>query len=350
MSFVVAKAVEKRIVMLTGDEEGLRRRALVELLAELAVDEFDLETVDGATDPAEWLAKAGTAPFLSSRRVVIVRNLLRADIARLTPERLKSLPDSAMVALVADDEPGDDSRQQRLKTIRKNVEKIVAEAGGMVASFQPDPKNLQSAIKAEAKRHGKTIGDKAAETLAEMSGLSLSRAIEEMEKLALYVGDENQISDADVRRVVFPSREWNVFKMIDAVLAGNGGVALRHLRVMVGSANNATDVAYRSILPNLSRNLRMLWQARVCLDAGVGPGNAPAEILATFPDKPNLAKEPPYRQSSMMSLARKASLTRIAAMLAAVSDADAKLKGMRPSYSGIETLEMLVLEMSASTK
>jgi len=344
VSFSAEKAAQSRVVMLCGSEPLLVRRALGELLEAVHPDEFDLESMEGAGDPTQWLASAGTAPFMGERRVVVVRNLLRCDAE---PD-LGGLPDSALLVLVADEETGDDARQSRLKTIRGRWEKVCKAAGGLVAAFDSDPQSLQAAIKAEMSRLGLIITPKAAELFAEMTGGSLSRVLEESEKLALFVGAGAQVREADVKAVVVASREWSVFRLVDATLLGRVGEALRHLRYLVGSSTSAEDAALRNILPNMTRNLRLLWQARLCVEAGTWPNKAPAEVLAMFPEKPNLAKEPEYRQRSMMTLARKATLPTIAHQFSLLSDADARLKGLLPGYSGMETLEELVLEMSAS--
>ncbi|HLK16830.1 MAG TPA: hypothetical protein VKT78_18625, partial [Fimbriimonadaceae bacterium] len=71
------------------------------------------------------------------------------------------------------------------------------------------------------------------------------------------------------------------------------------------------------------------------------------EIRAAFPAKPKLASEAPYRQSALLSAARGASFEKLSRCFALVSDADARLKGMLPAFSAMETLESAVLGMTA---
>ncbi len=66
-----------------------------------------------------------------------------------------------------------------------------------------------------------------------MTGGSLSRALGELEKLALFVGDAEGIREGDVQAVTVPSREWNVFRMADAIVAGDVPEALRQLRTLI---------------------------------------------------------------------------------------------------------------------
>lgn len=337
------KAITQRTVLIVGDEELLRRRSLEGLMtaAEIAKDDFDLETFEGdASDPETWIAAAGTAPFLAEKRTVVVRHLLRCDPEKLRDGALASLPASALLILVADEENGD-----KADRLAKSWTKAVEKAKGAVMLCNADPKKAAEAIRPELARLGKTMSSAASATLLEMTGGSLSRATDELEKLALFVGDAERIDEAAVRAVVVPSREWNVFAMIDAILDANVSEALRHLRILVGTASKAADVGHSSIIPMASRTLRMTWQARVCLDAGRGPGDAPPEIRATFPERPNLAKESPWRQNRVMGSARRTTLPALAACLGVLADTDSRLKGALPNYTPIDTLERMVLEM-----
>ncbi len=205
MRIDVDKALKCRVILLSGEEYVPRARTL-QLVVEKASagDDFDLETfVADASGPTQWFAAAGTAPFLSPRRTVVVRNLLRSDAHK--DFRPESLPDTALVVLVADEEGGDSDRQRKFDNARKAWEKTVASSGGSVLAFKVDPKELIGAIRAEAESLGKKMSDRAAEALRDMTGGSLSRAQEELEKLALYVGHEAQIREQDVREAAVAS-------------------------------------------------------------------------------------------------------------------------------------------------
>lgn len=345
MAFSVEKAIAFRVILLSGEEEALRSRALTELVQyATAEDDFDVETFDaGEAGPSVWSASAGTAPFLAARRTVIVRHLLRQDDVVTTG--WADLPATALMILVADDEGGDESKQRRLGTVRGQWEKAVKACGGHVEEFKTNPKELLGSIQQEVTRLGKRISPQAAETLAEMCGGSLSRALGELDKLVLYVGSNDTIHDIDVRNVVVPSREWNVFKMTDAAIAGDGAEALRQLRILVGSQSKAEEAAYSRILPTLSRQLRLIWQARVIVDARADAENPPESVTRLFPDNPNLLKQAPFVRSKVMRSARSIDLDQLAVCMKLVSDADARLKGMLPSYSAMESLEQMLLQM-----
>jgi DNA polymerase III delta subunit len=343
------KALKGSLILIEGDEDVLRKRALDELLslAQIGPDDLDFEVFDGSSsNPMSWVASAGTAPFLADRRTLVVRHLLNCDPDSAANGALGKLPPSGLLILVADEETGSDDRLQRLKTVQKNWVKVVQKAGGTVLSYNLDPKSASTALKAEVAKSGKRISEQGVQLLLEMCGNSLSRSIEELEKLILFVGSADTITERDIRAVAVPSREWNVFKMTDAVASNQVSQALQQLRILIGSSSKAEDAAFRSILPMFSRNLRLLWQARICLDRGVSVGAAPADVLACFPDKPNLAKEPPYRHAQMLAVAKKTTLPRVGEALRILSDTDARLKGALAGFSAMDTLERMVLEMA----
>lgn len=352
MTIDVNKALQHRLVFLVGEEEVLRRRALDDLLsgAGLAKDDFDLQTfVADSVEPMEWLGSAGTSPFMAERRTVVVRNALRVDPEKLSDAGFKSLPESALLVLVADDEAGSDDKIQRMKTtVRQRWEKLVKAAGGVTFDFAPDPKRSKESVLAEVKRAGKAMTPAAADALIEMTGGSLSRAVEEIEKILLFIGDEPQIKEGHVREIVVPSREWNVFRMVESTLEGKVPEALRQLRVLVASNAKAEEIAQRSILPVVSNQLKLVWQARVLLDAGVNLSNAPSELLAQFPARPNLAKEKEWRANRSMAMARGVTLPKLRACFQILSDTDARLKGLLNSFEPYESLETMLLEMAGT--
>lgn len=345
------KALRSRVILVIGEEHSLRRRAIEEIYqrAGLGPDDFNLETFTagdgrGAKD---WLASVSTAPFLGDHRTVVVRHLLRAESpkdAGLASGHFAGLPETARLVLIADDEGGDDRKRERMARLASAWDKFVSDEKGHVIRCSVDAKQLGSLLVAEAKDRGKTLSPAAASLLAEYAGGSFSRGAEEIEKLAFFVGDREAIRESDVKQVVTPAREWNVFSMIDAAVAGNTGAALRQLHLLLETTGKPDEAIPQRILPLLSRQFRLIWQARLCVEQGASPTSAPESVRALFPSRPNLAKET-YAQSRAMGAARRLSLEQLRACLQAVADADARLKGLLTGFSATETLERLLLDI-----
>lgn len=333
--------------MLSGDEDLLRLRAIQECVKTATIeDDFDIEFAEaGVTTPSEWSATVGTTPFLSSRRCVVVRHLLRCD--QIDTTGWDSLPDTAFLVLVADDETGDDSRQRSYGTVKANWEKAVGKIGGYVESFKTNPKQLVESIREEATRLGKKMSPRAAETLAEMCGFSLSRSLEELEKVTIFAGKAEQITEGDVKSAAMPSRDWNVFRMVDSAITGDGGEALRQLRILVGTATKAEEAAFGRILPTVHRQLKLIWQARAIIEAGLNAESLPDEFASRMPQNPDWMKQAPFVRKKAMQMARNTTFERLTACFELLSDTDAQVKGMLPSYNAMESLEQMLLKMIA---
>ncbi len=349
MRFPAEAAAAGRLVLLGKGEEALRQQAFHELIkaAGIEKDDFDLSTFIGdESSPLDWFHAAGTSPFLSERRTVVVRQVLRFDIEKLGKTDFSQLPEFSRLILVADEENGDDDKQRRLQTAAGKWVKIVESAGGQHYSFESDPKAAKEELKLEVARMGKTMSDQALSNLVEMTGGSFSRGVGELAKLELYVGDQKQIRDSDVRDVVMPSREWNVFKMVDSVFQGNVPEALRQLRILTGSVNKAEDAAFSRILPTIGRHLRLLWQARACVEANVTVPSAVVGGVKVLPSKNSLSKEQPYRIAPVMATAKKLTFKQLELCFGILADTDARLKGSLEGFSALDSLERMLLEMS----
>lgn len=262
------------------------------------------------------------------------------------PDRIGPLPEFSRLVLVADDENVSESqRQTKLDNYRTAWEGEIRKSGGLVQDFKVEGKAAKAQIFREAEKLGKKIGDRVAQLLLEMSGGSLSRATGELEKIALFIGDAPEIRESDVNEVAMPSREWNVFKLVDGVLEGNAGLALNQLQTLIGSATKADGAAMGNIFPNLSRNLRLIWQARMLLDHRVTLHSMSDELRSQMAEQPSLSGASEWQQQRALRAARKLQIWQLAECMEIVARTDARIKGLEPSFSTVDALERMVLEM-----
>jgi DNA polymerase III delta subunit len=347
-AMILDEVLRHRVTLFVGSEDVLRRRALAEVLSSTQDgDGFDTESfVAGDSSFQDWIGSAMTLPFLASRRIVVVRNLLRAgDPDSGVEAALSALPESALLLLVADEEVGDWERQQRFERAARLWAAAVKKAKGGVASFEVPADRAASQLCEAAKALGKNLSMPAATLLINMAGGSFSRALEELDKIALYVGDEPGIREQEVQAVAVASRDWNVYRIVSSVASGDAKTALEQMRLLVESPQKAEEAAFQRIFPQLSRHLRLIFQARLCVERRCTPANLPEDLASLFPDKPNLSSEKDWQQRQAMQAARDLTLDQIAECFAALSDADAAIKGLEPSYTTIDTLERMILRM-----
>lgn len=333
---------QHRVVLIHGPEAFLRHQLLAEVCGvgnEEAYDRVSLFADE--TGPASWLAQAGTPPFWEERRTVVVRKLHRGPPPGKTD--LESLPETAFLVLVSEDDPDEEQRTRRGGDPTSAWTTAVKAAGGLVVHCAIDRQNPVPLLREAAREQGKKLAPVTAQALFEVTGGSLSRSLAELEKLVLYVGDAPEIMQADVLACVTPSPEWSIFHLLDALFAGRCGEALSQVRILLDSTKRADEAAYKNVFPMLSRQLRLVWQGRVLIENDCTPHACRKEVRALLPSKPNLLNERDFVQRKLMVQAQQVTREQLARCFSYLAEADAKLKGLLPGYSPFETLEELVL-------
>lgn len=343
------------LIVISGDEEALRRRHIDSILTMAGgSDSLELEVYLADERPvSDWISTVTTLPFLEERRTVIVRHVLRlgdpSDAMGDWTQAMKSLPPTARLVLVTDDEGGDENRQKRLMTLRKSWEKWCVGCGGTVAADRVDAKNVKVYLKSEVKSMGLNLSDSTLDLLIEMTAGSLSMAMQELEKLALFSDGVNPILDKDVQRLVVPAREWKIYNLVDAVLEGRIGVALTEWKTLVTSGAKIADIAISRLLPTMASQLRLIWLMKNAMDLGATPSHIPDSILSKLPTSPSLRDLPEWRIKRLAGPAKKLSYTYLAHCFSALAEADAKLKGQIDAFSPEDTVEQMITSMAPST-
>lgn len=344
MKNLASEVLKHRAVLIAGDEHVLRRRVVADTLAALGIgpDDFDIEQFNADARPiADWLASVGTAPFMGERRVAIVRHVYRVSkpAEALTKKAVDALPPTALLLLVGDEENAASmDAQRRLETSARAWTALGANKTLHRIECKVPPAQVQAALREDAAASGKTLTPAAAAKLAELVGYSYSLAFEELTKIALYVGEAPTIQEADVLAAATPSREWNVWRMIDAILAGQVGRALHDARVLIGRSKRPEEQIHAEIIPQFLRTLRLAWQAKAQMD------RVPASQYELV--RPALSKAPEPGQRAAAGLARRLSYAQLHACLAEVAHLDAATKGLAASASSLDSLEIMALRVA----
>lgn len=355
MRFQADSVAQSSLVWIGGEDSAARVAALKAVLEASRADDTETESFSAdSKDIESWLAAACTMPFFSDRRVVIVRNIGRFDpedkwdapINKSHPAvgLFTSVPESSLMLLVHDDDTGAEDRQRRQATVAGQWSKLVDHAGGKSLKFDVDLSQTPGLVRSRAKELGKKISEPAVSALIEMVAGKPSLALAEVEKLALYVGDEPEIRERDVRESVAADTEYNVFRLIDAIVGGQTGEALTQIRTMFGQTTDLQGQAFPRVFPILTGQLRTLWQARFLLDSGTNPSRPGSEVEAWLPSK-RLSSEPDWKRDKTLRLARRLTLGQIGECLSLLVRADAELKGALPAAGAGESIERLTLDM-----
>lgn len=350
-----------RIILLVSSDESLRRQTLRQILEGLGLADGDLDLEEIHADsrhPSEWVASVSTIPFLGEFRGVVIRSVGRVKPSAMWPDAkitathplvalLQSVPESGRLILVGDEDGGSLEAQAKRSGGLSEWERLVPHAGGKLIKLDPDPAKTAEAVQAAFHEQGKKASKPACAKLSEMVGGRLGLALDEVVKVSLYVGSQVEVREADIEAVVIPETDYNVFKLAEAVTAGDPKAAISQLDLLAARHPRLADEVFPRVFPMFSRHFRLLWQARVCVEERCSPKSPTPRAAASFMQKPNFANEKDWAVDRHMRTARKLSLPRIQACLEELAQADAKFKGALASQSPREALEAMLLQMCA---
>ena len=221
---LLANAVRERVASLVGDGE---RSLMVAELSEAAYQEGEEYEIAPLVDAAQ------TPPFLTSRRVVVGRELGRfSTIDSLGPllGYLENPLDSTDLVLVWEKSPA----LQRLGAVPKRLSEAVATAGGEVIGAGV-PRGRDGAAKwmdTQIAAAGLRLRAGAKRLLADHLGEDLSRLPAVLTTLAAAYGPDGALEADDVAPFIWEAGSVPPWELTDAVESGNIAEALDKLRRM----------------------------------------------------------------------------------------------------------------------
>lgn len=261
-----------------------------------------------------------TLPFLAERRVVAIRDadkFISENRPVLEKYFEKPSPSGVLVLVV----------QTWLKTTR--LAKMLAKVGHLIAVEEMKPSQLPQYAASYAKeQYAKGFERGANQLLVELAGDNPGRIASEIDKLAVYVGEAKSISADDIEKLIGHNRMFNVFAVIDAITAGNAGVAVERLRKMF-----ATDKDSRfTSVGAFAFQFRRMFNAKALLNDGMNAYQV-AGKLRIWGNKDAFFKQ-----------LRGLSLERIAGFISEVARIDHAIKTGQKTPEA--ALEMLVMKMA----
>ena len=217
----------KCIYVLYGDDAYLQdahRKEITDGVVGEADRQLCVSAFDASAELATVLDELRTLPFLSPRRLVIVRDAdAFVSAHREALEKFLQSPPSAATLLLT------------VASWRSNTRlaKLVAKIGEAIDCAVPEKGNLGRWLAKAAARRDKKIAPDAAQLMAQWVGRNLAALDSEMEKLSLYVGDRPAITVQDVSILVTASAGPAAFDLTNAITDGNPTAALKALAGML---------------------------------------------------------------------------------------------------------------------
>ena len=341
-----------QVTLLYGSSETLKQRHVDQLIAaRLRPEQYreGLTFLAGDLDAGRLKAELGARSLLAEDRVIVIKRVeqLKADDQRQLAQALGRLPATTSVILTC----GEIGKWNDLKPdVIADLGKAVKHIGDLTHVPTPREKALNDWIVEEARCHTKTIADTAIELLRELTEDDVDMLVAEIGKVATYAGDRAQIARADVQAVGFGSQQGNVFELTEAIGLRNPTAALRALTRILppGTARGQAQ----GLLGMISRQLRLVWQARVAAREGYRIDRTtqiPDELTAKFPKDHSIVAAVRSRRRTgpeMVAQAKKFTDPQIARALARVHETELALKGQTgEQIDERPALETLIVEL-----
>jgi|GEM_PF-2191840 DNA polymerase III, delta subunit len=303
----------RRFYALTGTEDYLRRLYLGKLSSAIIPEEnsMNLTVYDGnKTDPIEVVDAAMSPPFLGERRLIILSDTGFLKSSSIIADRIEQFPETTYMLFFEKD---CDQRNKLYKYIEKEGHVAVFEAMRETDTVAFIANRLQ--------RFGMRISDADARLLLEQSGNDLTGLSNEIDKIAAYCDGRDVVTASDIREMTSVLSQGQMFRMIDAIVAGNRKQAMTLYRELL-----MDQTAPVAILRNLINNFFQFSMVMRLSRKGISA----YEIAQQ-------AKIPSGAVSRYLKAARNASIERVTAAVEYGRELESKVKnGDLPDRMAVE--------------
>jgi DNA polymerase-3 subunit delta len=366
---------DSSLYLIYGSDEYLVSAKAKQIVSALVPEEertFKLEAVDGAVDTADAAVTAITqvlaglrslglfgdekviwlqaASFFADNRVGKAA-LVQENVAHLVDLIKAGLPPGQVLVITAS---GVDKRRAFFKACK---------AAGELHEFSVPEKSYQADRLASERldqllaKQGLEMSSRAKVAFLEKVGTDTRQLVNEVDKLAIFMGETKRVDVDQVLAISSSSREALAWDLADAFGKRDLSRALAVLRQLVFQKENVIGLVI-----GLENRVRELLIYREALEKGwlmnksgggrpgLAWGDVPPEAELAFSE--HMGRDPrkihPFRVSLLADQARKFSRKRLMYCLRQVTDAHAKLVSSRIPKE--MTLELLLIRMLATAR
>ena len=327
------------VVLIKGNDDILRGEALSKLLdalvgdddRSLLLDEFDLDT----TSLGSAIDAAQTIPFLTDRRIVVVRRFGRfskaEEVAELVAYLGDPLPSSTVVLVWEKSVKATDSGESvaQKPAVPQSLTKAVNAAGGQILDSAPLGK-LDAWVPDQLKEAGLDVDPRAVKIIVDSLGDDPGGIVELMARLKGAHVPGTRLGADEVTALLGPAGGVAPWDLTDAIDKGDSARALDQLHRMMRGGDRHPLAIMATLQSHYMRMLK--------LDGANARGEKDAAAVlgmkgSTFPAKKALA------QSNKLGSSR---IRRAVSLIAA---ADVDLRGAR-AWPGDLVMEVLVARLA----
>ncbi len=309
------------VFLFLGKEKYLKERAISELRSrslDSSSGELDYKVLHGSdTSADEIINSAGTMPFFSSKRLIVVKDfdkLSKEDISKVAAY-IKNPNQHTCLIIDSDD-----------ASILEDSPSIARYA--RVLKFAPLSDNeLSSWIKKYLSMQGKTIEDDALEILKESKGAQTLSLSGELDKLMTFIGKRKSITGDDVENLVGKSVVAGAFDIASAMGDRNTSKAIGIVHELTSSGKKPYEIT-----GILSWFFKRLLKAKLLLDAGDTESSVAQKLRINY----RSAEE-------FFTHVHSFSVRDIESKMKVLLDADLNIK--RPKYSPSLIMELAIIRL-----
>lgn len=252
--------MDKLVYVIAGKDGSLvssQCEKLLDSLIEQSQRATGLFNVDSnSASISDVLDELRTAPFLTGKRVVAIKQA--DDFISKHRELMEAYFDhpcsTGILVMTVSSWRSNTKLAKKLKNI-----------GELISVEPPKRGELPAQLITYAKdTYSKNISRNAAMLLIEISGDDISRLYSEIDKLAIFADKDKTITEKHIESLIGHNRMFNVFAVIDSIIAGNSAAAIERLRGMFADDKSAEY----TVVGAFAFHFRRMFNAKVMTGKG----------------------------------------------------------------------------------
>lgn len=257
----------RNVYFFYGPEAYIRKSAVAALQKKLLMPGLESMncTVMQSPGAQQIIENCETLPMMSDYRLTIVQGLALLETGKAKDEA----QDSAMLCEYLARVPHSSCLVFDAGAVdkRKKLAQALLKLPGAVSFDALDDAQLSRWMNQTLRPLGKKMDRAACETLAFVSGRDLTLLHGELQKLAAYAGEREQITPEDIEQIATHTAECTVFAMVDALSDGQAQRAFTLLNVLLQDGEQRIG-----ILALITRHYRQMMYLRAMQSARVPQG------------------------------------------------------------------------------
>lgn len=276
------KNVIRNLYLFYGEEEYLKDyylRCIEEYAVNADTRTLNRIVLEGKIDAEKIVDNCETMPVFADKKIVIVKNSglfkskkkdrgkkekeVRQSVKLV--EFLQNVPEYAYLVFYEEEI---DKRIKMVDAVKKN---------GLIVEFAcQKPVELTRWVVKGFRANRKDISMTAASMLVENCETRMYDLLNEINKIVMYMGQENTVTEDIIEKVCSKSVKGRIFDLTDAVAEKNSGKALKLLNDMIILKEPLPKILYM-----ITRQLRQILEMKLLINQGLNEREAASKMGVT---------------------------------------------------------------------